>query len=125
MAVSNHDGEADDSNIEESQQVQELLSDLISRAKVLLEELEQFRQHLRAIREESHVETAHFRGTIQSELSMLEKLQSKPATDTTGHIAKSSNLPFLETVWGMAKRSTHVAALQKRVYYNSPGKSLS
>lgn len=77
------DEEVDDTDTEDSS-VQDLLSDLISRAKVLLVELEQFRQHLRAIRQESHVETAHFRGTIQSELSMLEKLQSKPTSDTTG-----------------------------------------
>ncbi|USW50164.1 hypothetical protein Slin15195_G034830 [Septoria linicola] len=105
--------------------VQALLADLIARAKTLLAELEQFRQHLRHIKNEQHVEIAHFRGTIQSELSMLEKLASKPETDSTSHVAKSSNLPFLETVWATAKKSRHVAALQKRVYYNSPSKSLS
>ncbi|CAK1361575.1 hypothetical protein CB0940_03064 [Cercospora beticola] len=102
-----------------------LLANLISRAKALLAELEQFRQHLRIIRQEQHIELAHFRGTIQSELSMLEKLHSKPETDSTTHVAKSSNLPFLETVWKTAKKSSHVGALQKRVYYNSPSKSLS
>lgn len=58
MAIANGVHNQDDGVIDtEANEVQELLSDLISRAKVLLLELEQFRQHLRSIRQESHVET--------------------------------------------------------------------
>ncbi|KAM3423043.1 hypothetical protein BST61_g512 [Cercospora zeina] len=123
MTESHEGGEHNDEDHDGQTHV--LLANLISRAKTLLTELEQFRQHLRIIRQEQYIELAHFRGTIQSELNMLEKLHSKPETDSTTHVAKSSNLPFLETVWKTAKKSSHVGALQKRVYYNSPSKSLS
>lgn len=108
--------------------VQGILTDLVARAKVLLGELEIFREHLRNIRQEQHVEVAHFRSTVQSELNMLERLRNKPedqSTKSISHVAKSSNLPFLEYTWGMAKRSGELVALQKRIYYNSPMKSLS
>ncbi|CAK3796754.1 Hypothetical predicted protein [Lecanosticta acicola] len=108
-----------------SQSVLPVLKDLTDRAKTLLSELETFRAHLRTIRQEGQVEIASFRSTVQSELGMLERLSSKPDNASTSHIARSSNLPFLETVWNEAKKSKRVAALQKRVYYNSPSKSLS
>lgn len=95
-----------------------VLQDLIQRAKQLLAELEAFRAHLKGIREEQSVEIAHFRGTVQSELGMLERLSLKPENDAAKHIARSSNLPFLEAVWNSAKRSNKLVALQKRVFAN-------
>lgn len=102
-----------------------VLQDLTERAKTLLSELENFRDHLRSIRQEGQVEIASFRSTVQSELGMLERLLSKADNASTSHIARSSNLPFLETVWNQVKKSKRVSALQKRIYYNSPNKSLS
>ncbi|EME86238.1 uncharacterized protein MYCFIDRAFT_131394 [Pseudocercospora fijiensis CIRAD86] len=98
---------------------------LAERSRVLLAELESFRHHLRTVRQEQHVEIAHFRGTVQSELSMLERLANKPESESTSHVARSSNVPFLEAVWSTAKKSEKVLALTKRIYFNSPSKSLS
>ena len=94
------------------------IDNLITRAKDLQAELETFRSHLRTLRQETSVELSHFRGTVKSELQMLERLSQKPDDEAAKHIARSSNLPFLETVWGTAKKSDQVVALQKRVYYD-------
>ncbi|EMC97971.1 hypothetical protein BAUCODRAFT_59588, partial [Baudoinia panamericana UAMH 10762] len=71
------------------------------------------------------VELGHFRGTIQSELSMLQRLRTKPENASTHHIARSSNLPFLETLWNTAKLSRDVVAMQKRVFTSPMLKSRS
>lgn len=97
-----------------------ILGDLASRAHALLSELEIFKEHLRSIRLEATIEMAHFRGTVQSELNMLERLQSQE-NNSASHIVRSSNLPFLETVWNNAKASRNLTALQKRMYYDPAG----
>ena len=102
-----------------------VIDDLIARTKTLLLELEAFRNRLRALRLEGTVEIAHFRSTIQSELEMLQKLSLKPESDATNHVARSSNLPFLETVWSTAKKSKDLVSLQKRMYVDSGTKALS
>ncbi|KAK3680186.1 hypothetical protein LTR78_000563 [Recurvomyces mirabilis] len=96
------------------------IADLVDRAKVLLAELQIFRDRLRHLRQEGNVELGHFRGTIQSELKMLERLLDKPHDVATIHVARSSNLPFLETLWSTVKKSRRVTSLQKRVY-TTPG----
>lgn len=102
------------------------ISELSSRAKDLLSELETFRQHLRSIRQEQDVEVAHFRGAVQAEVGMLDRLSKKLDDVNTGHVARSSNVPFLESVWDSAKRSEGpLKAVQKLVYYNSPSRSMS
>lgn len=105
--------------------VMDKLADLTERCRGLLTDLEAFRQHLKSVRQEKHVEIAHFRSTVQSELTMLERLAAKPESASTSHVARSSNVPFLEAVWHTAKKSENVLALTKRIYFNSPGKSLS
>ena len=102
-----------------------IIDDLITRARTILSEVEALRDRLRALRQQGTVETGHFRGTVQSELGMLEKLASKPESDSTNHIARSSNLPFLEHVWSAAKQSKDLVALQKRLYVDSAFKGLS
>ncbi|EME47834.1 hypothetical protein DOTSEDRAFT_42157 [Dothistroma septosporum NZE10] len=102
----------------------DILSDLVSRAKALQVELERLQLHLKETRREGTVEIAHFRSTVQSEASSLERLSRKPESANTAHVARSSNLPFLEEVWIQAKRSRSLVALHKRIYYNSPVKSL-
>lgn len=92
------------------------VNDLIRRAMVLLSELQAFRDRIRSLRHEGVVETATFRGTVESELNMLQRLSLKPENESTVHVARSSNLPFLEQVWSVAKMSKHLLALQKRVY---------
>lgn len=101
-----------------------IISGLTDRANTLLSELTNFRQHLRNIRSED-VELAHFRGAVQAEIGMLERLTKKLDDANTGHVAKSSNVPFLESIWDGAKRSRRLKALQKGLYFNSPSKSMS
>ncbi|KAK4539960.1 hypothetical protein LTR36_009930 [Oleoguttula mirabilis] len=98
---------------------------LIVRAKALLRELEVFRERLQRLRHEDNVEVGHFRGNIRSELNMLERLRSKPNDEQTTHVARSSNLPFLEHLWSTVKKSRDVIALQKRVYTSSGVQILS
>lgn len=105
----------------ESQQSQAIIEDLISRAKTLLSELEILRNRLRDLRAEGGVELAHFRGVVSSEFGMLERLSAKPSTKASAHIARSSNLPFLETVWRNAKKSKDLVALQKRIFFHRDG----
>ena len=113
----------DDSGSEDeevrNERLQLFLKDLISRAEKLLAELEIFRKRLRELRQEGSVELAHFRGVVQSELGMLEKLSARPTSQATSHIARSSNLPFMETVWRSAKRSRDLLALQKRIFHEA------
>ncbi|KAK5118940.1 hypothetical protein LTR62_000151 [Meristemomyces frigidus] len=90
--------------------------DLVQRAQVLLAELQVFRDRLRHLRQEGNVELSHFRGTVQSELAMLERLLEKPNDTATTHVARSSNLPFLETLWRTVKPSRNLVSLQKRIY---------
>lgn len=40
---------------------------------------------------------------------------------TTQHTVNSSNLPFLETVWGVVKNNTGLQAMQKRFYWQEKG----
>nr|POF14061.1 hypothetical protein CFP56_03085 [Quercus suber] len=108
-----------------SPSIHPILLDLIARAKTLLSELERFRVRLRSLRHEGCVELGHFRSTVQSELGMLERLSQRPNDASTQHIARSSNLPFLETVWITVKKSREVTALQKRIYTTSSVKLLS
>ncbi|KAK5115835.1 hypothetical protein LTR85_009429 [Meristemomyces frigidus] len=107
------------------QAVSPILDSLITRAKTLLSELEAFRDRLRTLRQEGNVELGHFRGNIQSELNMLQRLYRKPNDEQTNHVARSSNLPFLERVWSTVKKSKDVIALQKRIYTSSSVKLLS
>lgn len=115
------DGDSSD----EHERTAEILTGLIDRAKVLQHELEAFRTRLRELRQERTVELGHFRGTVQSELNMLERLSSRPKGEATTHVARSSNLPFLESLWSTVKRHEGLVALQKRIYIGSSTKLLS
>jgi len=102
-------------------QLSSILLDLTTRAQGLLSDLETFKEHLRSVRLEAMIEMAHFRSTVQSELNMLERLSQNPDSNSANHIVRSSNLPFLETVWSNAKSSKDLTALQKRMYYDPLG----
>lgn len=101
------------------------ISDLTRRAETLISELETFRHHLRSIRQEQDVELAHFRGAVQAEVGMLQRLSKKLDDVNTGHVTRSSNVPFLESVWDNAKKSRKLKSVQKGLYFNSPNKSMS
>lgn len=93
------------------------LQNLVSRAEELLSELETFKKYLQRVRQQTTVEIATFRGNVQSELAMLKRLAQKPGSEAVTHVARSSNLPFLETVWTSAKRAQNLVALQKRIHF--------
>lgn len=101
--------------------ISSIILDLTKRAQGLLSELETFKEHLRSIRLEAMIELAHFKGTVQSELGMLERLSQNTNNNSANHIVRSSNLPFLENVWANAKASKDLTALQKRMYYDPLG----
>lgn len=65
-----------------------LINDLIARGKTLLQELQAFRSRIRTLRHEGIVETATFRGTVESEVNSLQRLASKPRTESTFHVAR-------------------------------------
>ncbi len=119
--TSGNDGDHDGVRIEPSSLV---VGDLVQRGQALLAELEVFRKHLKELRKESEIEVARYHGNIRSELAMLERLSSEPDSDATKHVARSSNLPFLESVWSVAKSSKNVVALTKPVLLDKPQNGL-
>lgn len=125
-------------------------ADLLQRCQTLLSELETFKEYLKSRKQDHQVEIAHFRNTVKSELRTLQRLTSaqeasaqpprtsKPTgsdssdededeghdaekQQTTQHTVNSSNLPFLETVWGVVKNNTGLQAMQKRFYWQEKG----
>lgn len=106
-------------------------SDLLSRCQSLLSELEAFKEYLKSRKQDHQVEIAHFRNTVKSELRTLQRLASASTSassndddaqnTTTQHTVNSSNLPFLECVWGVVKNNTGLQAMQKRFYWQEKG----
>ncbi|KAH0040315.1 hypothetical protein KCU78_g1161, partial [Aureobasidium melanogenum] len=105
-------------------------SDLLTRCQTLLSELEAFKEYLKSRKQDHQVEIAHFRNTVKSELRTLQRLASASSNDasnhdenttTTQHTVNSSNLPFLESVWGVVKNNTGLQAMQKRFYWQEKG----
>jgi hypothetical protein len=118
-------------------------SDLLQRCQTLLSELETFKEYLKSRKQDHQVEIAHFRNTVKSELRTLQRLTAastpaKPASsnpedqdsedeeheekqNTSQHTVNSSNLPFLENVWGVVKNNTGLQAMQKRFYWQEKG----
>ncbi|KAG9716823.1 hypothetical protein KCU73_g15529, partial [Aureobasidium melanogenum] len=105
-------------------------SDLLTRCQSLLSELEAFKEYLKSRKQDHQVEIAHFRNTVKSELRTLQRLASASSNDasnhdenstTTQHTVNSSNLPFLESVWGVVKNNTGLQAMQKRFYWQEKG----
>jgi hypothetical protein len=120
-------------------------SDLLQRCQTLLNELETFKEYLKSRKQDHQVEIAHFRNTVKSELRTLQRLTStktpsqpstkgpsdsdddekdveeEQQTTTTQHTVNSSNLPFLENVWGVVKNNTGLQAMQKRFYWQEKG----
>jgi hypothetical protein len=94
------------------------VENLVSRAKSILSELEAFRDRLKTLRKEGEVDIAHYRAVLRSELASLEKLTQRPESESKNHVARSSNLPYMETIWSTAKGSLDTTALLKRVYFD-------
>lgn len=106
-----------------------LHTDLVSRARFLLEELIAFQSYLEAQKKEDVVEIRQFRSSVQSEIKSLERIpKSIPGAELKrederregeikkSHVLRSSNLPFYEAVWAAARKCEGVTALEKRTH---------
>ena len=115
---------------------QSLKTHLLTKCHNLLTEIDIYQSGLNTrLRNPQMVESRSLRSSVASELKMLEKLGAQvDALGTQGegddweadmrlaHALRSSNLPFYEAVWTVAKRSCGgVAAFGKRFYYDVPG----
>lgn len=116
-----------------------LSADLHKQCLDLLFELDELQSLLkRHLRNPQLVEVRQFRSNVHSELKMLQKLEQRMQTsireraegDTEDggsdlekrllHAMRSSNLPFYQAVWNIAKGSCEgLVALGKRFYWDS------
>lgn len=114
-------------------------ADLHQKCITLLAELDEFQSLLkRTLHNPQLVEIRQFRSNVNSELKMVQKLeqrmqssvQAAGAGDTQDggpelekrlkHAMRSSNLPFYQAVWNVAKGSCEgLVALGKRFYWDS------
>ncbi|KAH9838119.1 Protein of unknown function (DUF1308) [Teratosphaeria destructans] len=110
---------------EDQEYLSTVLEDLIARANIILREIDALCAHLQRLRQDGKVDIASFRSNVKSELNMLTRLQSRPGGESRSHVARSSNLPFLERIWITVKKSKGVVSIGKRIYPDSEVKSLS
>lgn len=115
---------------------QTLAPALLTKCHTLLSEIDTFQSLLSsALRNPQVVESRSLRTNVVSELRAIEKLaqqindsatESETATEDGEnrllHALRSSNLPFYETVWTVAKEScVGIGAFGKRFYWDSEG----
>lgn len=113
-------------NMEDTEEA-ELLKDLQSRADSLLREVRSFQAHLEQHQKQNEVEIRAFKRGIEAEVKAMTKLNhilTKSHFDENNnedeessqlHVLRSSNLPFYESVWEVAKSCRGVTALSKRM----------
>ncbi|KIW64344.1 hypothetical protein PV04_09286 [Phialophora macrospora] len=107
----------------------ELVADLQKRADTLLREFRCYHAHLKLRGKEQEVEVRAFKRGVESEVKALEKLgiafTSPDGSPFVGgqqeespqlHALRSSNLPFYETVWEVAKSSACITSLGKKMH---------
>ncbi|KAK3063413.1 hypothetical protein LTS18_000565, partial [Coniosporium uncinatum] len=94
--------------------VVESLNDLVERCKHLLRELDTFAAYLEEKRAAHRVETRPFRNSIQQELKALEKRRRKAnaSAESLQHVVSSTNIPYFETVWTTAKRTSGLVSIK-------------
>ncbi|OCT45013.1 hypothetical protein CLCR_05751 [Cladophialophora carrionii] len=107
----------------------ELVANLQQRADALLREFRCYQQHLKLRRKQQEVELRAFKRGIESEVKTLEKLRlvfaspdgspsahNQQAQSPQLHALRSSNLPFYEAVWDVAKSSDCITSLGKKMH---------
>ncbi|KAL2438599.1 hypothetical protein ABEF95_012008 [Exophiala dermatitidis] len=113
----------------------DLVEKLQKRACTLLDELQAYRACLESRNKIQAVEMRVFKRGVESEVKSLEKIKQTLAisgalecTDSENdagqeapqlHALRSSNLPFWEAVWRIAKSCRGISALGKRVHIES------
>lgn len=107
------------------------ITDRLSRAIVLQEELQQFADHLSCIYADyfQQVPTQIYtslNNDIRAEISSLRKIEKEfeSGGDLASHRARSSNLPFYEALWDTAKRSKEIVLLQYAVSSSAYSKQI-
>ncbi|KAI0385875.1 hypothetical protein F5Y04DRAFT_158955 [Hypomontagnella monticulosa] len=92
---------------------------LLRRAKLLQSELEHFAGHLNDVYRDYHQHLSTYThvsmtSDVRAEVESLERalLDLQSAEPLASHRAQSTNLPFLEPVWEMAKRSRDIVRLR-------------
>ncbi|EXJ55782.1 hypothetical protein A1O7_08712 [Cladophialophora yegresii CBS 114405] len=107
----------------------ELVANLQKRADALLREFRRYQEHLKLHRRQQEVELRAFKRGIESEIRTLEKLRlvfgspdgcpsvhDQQEKSPQLHALRSSNLPFYETVWDVAKSSECITSLGKKMH---------
>ncbi|ETI21340.1 hypothetical protein G647_07686 [Cladophialophora carrionii CBS 160.54] len=107
----------------------ELVANLHQRADALLREFRCYQEHLKLRRKQQEVELRAFKRGIESEVKTLEKLRlvfaspdgcpsasDQQAQSPQLHALRSSNLPFYEAVWDVAKSSHCITSLGKKMH---------
>jgi len=102
----------------------------------LLAEIDELQSLLKStLRNPQLVEVRQFRSNVNSELKMLQKMEQRMQSNTSVsqedpevekrllHVMRSSNLPFYQAVWDIAKTScSGLVALGKRFYWDTEDK---
>lgn len=128
MATSDEESEED-----EAGNSHVLLASLQSRAQALLDELTAYRALLKAQDKQHNVEMRIYKRGVESEVKSLARITQRfgagegvvspsEENDTESphlHALRSSNLPFYEAVWTVAKSRHGITALGKRVYWDA------
>lgn len=111
----------------------DLFTDLQIRVEKLLNEFRSYQTHLRSQNKQQDVEVRAFKRGVESEVKTLGRLRlafdSNPSTTQANvdtheghaespqlHALKSSNLPFYEAVWDVAKSCRSITSLGKKMY---------
>jgi hypothetical protein len=107
-------------NFEEDDAGEEIVEQLVERCQVLLNELERFKDYLVEHKRDGTVEYRNFRNELKSEVRFLKRLQNQRAKDDAErirHNASSSNLPYYEALWAVAKRSREISKFRKWYFW--------
>lgn len=112
----------------------ELLNHLQHRADDLLRELDIYQTLLKSNNQDKNVEIRVFKRGVEAEVKALHAVQDffqqesitqngnddplENEEPNHAHALKSSNLPFYESVWKVAKNCTRITAMSKKMYYN-------
>ncbi|KAF8533408.1 hypothetical protein BDD12DRAFT_761254 [Trichophaea hybrida] len=111
-----------DDNSESSILLNPAAEALLDRSTALLEEVESFQRSLRHTGLEKTVELRLFLNQVKSEHRCLQGLTLEcPDSTKSRHGVHASNLPYLEAVWGHAKKTMGITALCKSFSYAEPG----
>lgn len=102
---------------------QSSIDSLIQRFETLLGEIEQYQQKLEDLGRKDRVKWGGFDKIVRSDLQSAKKLaQSAASGSPQPQALRSSNIPYHETTWNAAKRSTGPVAFKESFSWRPPPK---